>query len=488
MATRNRREALDLEDTEFVGSLMASVKQLRAAQDELEAERRRYRALFQHAPLAHLTTDARGRILDANDATADLLQADAASLVAKDLSTFVVPDERVGFQSWFTKATDADRPVFRFAGLRSVTFDAEVRVSANEDGLGWVLRDVTEELRSKRAISELKRELARAVAEHAAEIATVYDWIPVGIAVVSAADGNAFRLNHRGREILGDEFPLHPLAERALAGEEVRGELVPLSDRSSVLEVTAAPVRGVGDSITAATLSFHDVTDRDRLDRADREFVSNAAHQLRTPITAIAAALAALKAGAGEDVEERSRFLDHLETETERLARIIDAMLVLSRAQRRELDPALTLVRLRPLLQRLASEVTPAPGVDVSWQCDHELGVIAHQALLEEAIANALTNAVEHTRIGTVSVTAEKSGDEIVIEVADTGRGMEPAIRDRAFERFFSSTPTRRSAGLGLAIAAAAVRASRGTIELDSEPGEGTRLRIRLRAAPLRRA
>ena len=61
-------------------------------------------------------------------------------------------------------------------------------------------------------------------------------------------------------------------------------------------------------------------------------------------------------------------------------------------------------------------------------------------------------------------------------------------VRERAFERFFSSAPNRRSAGLGLAVAAAAVQASHGRIEIDSEPEAGTRLRILLRSAPLLRS
>lgn len=345
--------------------------------------------------------------------------------------------------------------------------------------------------RLERQLRELKREFEGRVAEQTGEIATVYEQLPVGVAIVRADERHAPRLNPRARQILGDAFPFEAQVDRALQGGDVRSAIIRLAPpgRSEiVLDVTAAPLRGRDDEVIGAVLIFDDVTDREQIERADREFVANAAHQLRTPITAIASAIAALKAGADEDPVERERFVDHLEIEADRLARIIDAMLVLSRAQRRELRVPLTLVRVRPLLERLASEARPSSGVVISYACDDTVAVIAHQGLLEEAVASALANAVEHTKTGSIALTALDVGQRVVIEVADTGPGMAPEVRERAFERFFGSTPTRRSAGLGLAIAAAAVKASHGTIELVSELGAGTQVRIVLPSAPLLRS
>jgi len=228
------------------------------------------------------------------------------------------------------------------------------------------------------------------------------------------------------------------------------------------------------------------MADREHIERADREFVTNAAHQLRTPITAIGSAVAALKAGAAAEPGERDHFLDHLETQAERLAQIVDAMLVLSRAQRREQDAPLTVVPLRPLLERRVSESTPAAGVAVELECDESVAAIAHAALLEEAVASVLANAVEHTTAGRISVSVLGSGEHVAIEIADTGPGMPAGVRERAFERFFSSSQNRHNAGLGLAIAAAALQVSQGTIELFSEPGAGTRVRLTLEGTQLR--
>jgi PAS domain S-box-containing protein len=493
------------DDRVLGASRLSEAEQLRSAEEELakqnaelvslsaalDAERRRYQQLFDRAPLAHLATDRRGRIVEANDAAGRMLQVEPRFLAGKPIAAFVDPVDRKRFRSWLLHVVEHEHPVFRFQRRPHITFEGEVHAFEDRDGLSWVIRDVTEERRVEQQIWDLNRDLEQRVTEQTAEIAAVYDQLPVGVAVVRVADESTLRLNRRALQMLGDEFPFDEQIAAALRGAEVHGAIVrftPDGGNELAFEVSAVPLRGADGEVTGAGITFDDVTKRERVERADREFVSNASHQLRTPIAAIASAVAALKAGAGDEAVARQQFLDHLETESERLGRIVDALLVLSRAQRGGLDAPLTLVRVRPLVERRVAEVSAAAGVDLSWECEPGIAVIAHQALLEEAITNALANAVEHTRSGKVSITAEESGDEVVIEVADTGPGMEPEVRERAFERFFGSSPTRRSAGLGLAIAAAAIRASRGRIELHSEAGVGTRVRISLPSAPLLRS
>lgn len=451
----------------------------------LEAERRRYQQLFDRAPLAHLTSDRSGHIIEANDAAGRMFELEPRLMTGKPLAAFVVLDERRRFRAWLHQPMEDEHPVFRFQRRAQAPFDGELHTFPDSDGLSWVIRDVTKEKQAERKIWEMNRGLERRVAEQADEMTTVYDQLPVGVAIVRRTLGPP-RLNRRAQELLGETFPLDELAQRALEGEAVLFEAISVGELA--LEVSAVPLLGPDQSITGAVLTFDDVSARERVERADREFVTNASHQLRTPIAAIGSAVAALKAGAGEDRAERERFLDHLEFEADRLARSIEAMLVLSRAQRSELAVPLTLVAVRPLLDRLAAEVRQADGVTLEVDCDEGAAVIAHRSLLEEAVASVLANAAEHTRAGTISISARPVDSTVEIAIADTGPGMEPEIRERAFERFFGSTPSRRSAGLGLAIAKASVEASRGTIELDTEPGRGTTVLIRLAGGSMLRS
>lgn len=486
------------------GSPLSRVEQLRTAESDLESqnaellslsraledERRRYQQLFDRAPLAHLTTDIHGLILEANEAAGRMLQIEPRFLRGKPIASFVVKQEIRRFRTWLLhpEAEEEEDPVFRMHRRQEVTFDARLQVHRNEGSLSWVIRDVTEQLQAERQLWDLNRELEHRVAEQAGEIATVYEQLPLGVVIAKSDKQTPPQLNPRAREILGEAYPFEAEARRALGGEEVRGVTRRFTRQGEerVLAVTAAPIRGQ-EQITGAVVIFDDVTERDRIDRADKDFVSNASHQLRNPITAIDSAVAALKAGAADDAVERARFLDHLETEAARLARIIDSLLVLSRAQRQDLDAPLTLVPLRPMLERLVSEARPRDGVEISFACENGVAVIAHPGLLEEAIASGIANAVEHTSAGTISVHARDLDEWVSIQIVDSGPGMTRDMRERAFDRFYGSAPTKESAGLGLAIAAAAVRASRGTIDLDSAPGAGTTLRIVLRGAPLLR-
>jgi two-component system phosphate regulon sensor histidine kinase PhoR len=309
--------------------------------------------------------------------------------------------------------------------------------------------------------------------------------LPVAVIVVD--DHGAVTLaNARAAELLcvreGDEAPafLREVALRAGALVEIVQETIEVATPSGApvaIEIRATPVeKGV-------VYAIDNLSERARRERADREFITNAAHQLRTPITAIATAIEVLQAGAKESPEPRDRFLGHIEQQTERLVRLARAMLTLSRAERGDLGPSLGVVPLRPIIDGLVREIPGKRGVEVQVHCDAAAAAVADDALLSEALANLLGNAMEHTPAGTVRiVVAEQGNGTIVIEVTDTGVGIDAAELPRVFERFHRGTSSGGGAGLGLPIARAAVQSMGGRLELDSEPGRGTTARVLLRS------
>jgi two-component system phosphate regulon sensor histidine kinase PhoR len=306
------------------------------------------------------------------------------------------------------------------------------------------------------------------------------------LAVIMVDDHGAVTLaNARATELLlvneGDEAPafLQDVARRVGALTGVVQETIEVttpSGASVAIEIRATPVE---EGVVYAIDNLHE---RARSERADREFITNAAHQLRTPITAIATAIEVLQNGAKESQEPRDRFLGHIEQQTERLVRLIRAMLTLSRAERGDAGPVLGMVPLHPIIGALIRESPAKHGLEVQVECDEAAGAVADEALLSEALSNLLGNALDHTPAGTVRiVVADQLDGTIAIEVVDTGEGIEEAELQRVFERFHRGTSSGEGAGLGLPIARAAVNAMGGRLELESERGRGTTARVLLR-------
>jgi two-component system phosphate regulon sensor histidine kinase PhoR len=245
-----------------------------------------------------------------------------------------------------------------------------------------------------------------------------------------------------------------------------------------------------GDDGETAVLVVADVSDRERLERAEREFVTNAAHELRTPLTTIVGAVEQLQAGSKDIPEERERFLEHLERESARLARLVRALLVLARAQTRQESPRFVPLGVEPILEQAAAGARPARGVEVTVSCTPGLTVQADPDLLEQALANLVANAAKYTDRGRIELTAQPAGPGgVTIEVRDTGRGMSGAEREAASRRFYRGAPRATDGfGLGLAIVQQAVAALDGKLELDSVPGRGTTARLWLPAAGVQAA
>jgi signal transduction histidine kinase len=211
----------------------------------------------------------------------------------------------------------------------------------------------------------------------------------------------------------------------------------------------------------------------DRLEQAfalQREFVSDAGHELRTPITIIRGHL--------ELLEERDRATLKIVTdELDRMSRFVEDLLTLAKAERPDflhLD-TLDLDLLTDELMVKATKLAPR-----DWRLEHTgAGLLtADRQRLTQAVMNLAHNAVQHTtESDTIALGSELADGDARIWVADTGPGIAPEDRERIFERHVRSAH-KDGAGLGLAIVRTIAQAHHGRIELDSEPGAGARFTI----------
>jgi signal transduction histidine kinase len=239
-----------------------------------------------------------------------------------------------------------------------------------------------------------------------------------------------------------------------------------------------------GPGADLAVLVLSDISERERRERAEREFVANAAHELRTPIAVIASAIDVLQQGAKAVPEDRDRFLAMIRHQTNRLGRLVRVLLVLARAQTRQEALRLEPVELRPLLAEIAAELDHPDDVSVEVSCPEGTAVLAEPDLVAQVLANLAWNAVKHTERGKILLAARPSANgSVVIEVTDTGTGIPPAEQERIFDRFYTGDEGRTGFGLGLPIVRDAVRALGGVVEIESEPGRGTTARVTLAGA-----
>jgi signal transduction histidine kinase len=253
-------------------------------------------------------------------------------------------------------------------------------------------------------------------------------------------------------------------------------------DGEGVFEIVGIPARGSD----AVALVVRDVSERERRRRAEHEFVVNAAHELRTPLSAIASAVERLQAGAREDPEKRDRFIGHIQRESGRLNRLTSSLLMLARAQTRKEVPQLEEVRLCRLLEELVGGLELRRGVGVLVECPSDLAVSGNRDLLEHALLNLLTNATRHTEQGQIRVATDVNDQgAVIIEVVDPGSGIPAEELGRLFDRFYRGSREKPSIGfgLGLPITKEAVEAIGGRVEIESILGRGTTARVVLPSA-----
>jgi signal transduction histidine kinase len=276
-----------------------------------------------------------------------------------------------------------------------------------------------------------------------------------------------------------------------LAGRE---DLIPRPQRApaGVINATSRDdrsfrVTGFPPTADAPTLlHIEDRTGIARRSRAEREFVANAAHELLTPLTGIITAAFALDAGAKAVPEERDRFIAHIASHADRLTRISRALLVIARAQSGQEPPRLESVALRPLLED-AVAANDDYDSDVTLRCGPELQVFVDRDVAEQALSNLVANAARHSRGASIAVSADAIDTrDVGIEVIDTGSGIDASRLAHVGERFYTAGGRDSGGfGLGVSIAAQAIEILGGTLTYASEPGEGTRARVRLRSGRL---
>ena len=317
-------------------------------------------------------------------------------------------------------------------------------------------------------------------------------------------------LCRKREEIIGkSDFALFPrtIAESYRISDRYvleTGEEVALEGRSEAhsqypgryQQFIKSPVRDPSGQIVGILGIYWDITERKQAEEQQARFnemqnrmVTLVAHELKTPLTAIAG-YADLLAGGKRAKCDGQEILDGIRRNIRRLEQLIDKFLDLERIESRSLSLERSSFSVSDLLHSLIQQHTftwQRKGLLVEAEVEEALRVYGDRDLLARALSNILSNAIKFTDQGWVRMTARRADTEVIIETADSGCGIAPSAIPHVFERFFHADPeTQHDAdpslrkGLGLTLAKTIIEEHDGRIEIRSEPGQGTVVTIAL--------
>ena len=312
-------------------------------------------------------------------------------------------------------------------------------------------------------------------------LSVVFGGLVEGVLVVDRSGAVVLR-NDAAKPLVGNAelpAPLRSLIDKALAGEQSDAELV-LNGR----EVRAS-ARPLGDP--GAIVVLYDVTRLRALEAVRREFLSNAAHELRTPVTSISGYAETLL-GGGVDGDTSKEFLQTIHRNAQRIASLVSDLVLLDTLGGRSSvvgeRVSVALVQVVNDAARTTKGVTPAAQIDIEVPAD--LAVLATRDGLDHVVQNLIDNAVKYGGGTPVTVHAEKRGGRITLTVSDKGPGIPKGYEDRIFERFYRIDAGRSRAvggsGLGLAIVKSQIEAMGGRVWVESA-NPGARFIVELDAA-----
>lgn len=364
------------------------------------------------------------------------------------------------------------------------------RLASNADDLASGNFDVTLPTGGRDEIGDLARSLEsmrRSLKENFGvltadrdKLTAIFDGLNDAVMVVD--DEGPVRFYNSAATVLLDQGGLPPEA------------MLPQIKRASVEGFAAHPALRIGDRAyamqaralpdeNAVLVVVRDRTEEMRKEFAERDFVSNAAHELRNPLAGISGAIEVLQSGAKDDPPARDHFLNRLSADAERMSRLTQSLLTLARVEALGAGEV-EVVDVTAAAKDVEAAVEVPPGLDLVLDVERDLAAKGDPTLLRQVLIGLVTNACKNTPPpGTVTVRGRRIGDaEMLLEVIDTGTGIPQAEVDRVFERFYRRSESRRQEGfgLGLAIARRMADVMGGEMGANSVEGKGSTFWVRL--------
>ncbi|MFB0847134.1 cell wall metabolism sensor histidine kinase WalK [Paenibacillus oleatilyticus] len=376
-------------------------------------------------------------------------------------------------------------------------YEEKIRVMGEDEigQLGNTFNFMMERLREALSLNEEEKE----------KLASILSNMNDGL-IATDDHGRIIVINRRAKQILqvnedttlgmslGELLGMQQEKMQVLEGTEDHSTMLHLYHEGEedplFVKVTYTTIHSKGKGSAGTIAVLQDVTGQEKLDQARREFVANVSHELRTPLTTIKSYLEALEDGALEEPQLAGKFVNVARNETERMIRLVTDLLQLSRLDSKQAIISKETTDVTEMLEEVADRFSfqleqrmIAIEIDVEKHVDE---IMLDRDRIDQVLDNLVSNAIKYTpEGGHIRIHAGRREHAVLeISVQDNGIGIPRKDLSRIFERFYRVDKARSRSmggtGLGLSIAREIVKAHGGTIQLESELGQGTRVTFTL--------
>ncbi len=287
-------------------------------------------------------------------------------------------------------------------------------------------------------------------------------------------------------ESLLDVLNIHDRLEDINEIQDTGSIIIDFSEENQqlLLKASFSMVQFENEEMNGFITVLSDVTEQEKIERERREFVANVSHELRTPLTTMRSYLEALTEGAWEDKEIAPRFLGVTQNETERMIRLVNDLLQLSKMDNKDYKLHKEQVNFTDLFQHTIErfELNKTEEIQFAKHLpDHAVWVWLDKDKMTQVLDNIISNAIKYSPEGgtiTFNVDVMKQQQKLMVKVSDEGVGIPYEKINKIFERFYRVDKARSrklgGTGLGLAISREMIEAHGGNIWAESKEGEGT--------------
>jgi two-component system sensor histidine kinase VicK len=355
------------------------------------------------------------------------------------------------------------------------------------------------------AFNYLSDRLSKALSENAEEkkkLSSILFYMNDGV-IATDRRGRVILMNQTAETMLGHkeyEVVGLKLSELLNMPQGLRTETLFLKDNrflvetvmekhTHILQVNVTPLKREGRQVQGVIAVLQDVTNQEKLERERKEFVANVSHELRTPLTTMKSYLEALEDGVISDPDLGPRFIKVTQNETERMIRLVNDLLQLSKMDTKKHALKLVQTDLHHLIEDVAERFSVSlkqRGLELQLDLPGQLPLVdVDSDQMIQVFDNLISNAIKYSMAeGVIRIIAWHEKNEIFISIRDEGVGIPKPDLEHIFKRFYRVDKARSrdmgGTGLGLSIAREMILAHQGSISIDSDSGKGTTVWIRL--------